>query len=283
VDPKLDRIWLSRIEEVLSPLTTISYEPGTFFSTYIYALIGFAASVAAVFLVERKNREAMIIMCVFSALALAITTAQVRGMPFAILFGLPGLAVAITQLIGKYARSTAMAAIALIGALVLFSNITFDIAGRYVIEGRAHVDKRVKIRASAIDCMKPEAVTQLATLPRGRVAAMPDQGPVILAYSEHAAMAGPYHRNARGILDNYDLFTGKPEAGARILKERSIDYVMTCGSSPDNTFYLKEGGQTGLLRQLGQGRDPAWLARVKPANAKQKVQIFRVLRDRLPG
>lgn len=283
VDPKLDRVWLERIEEVLSPFRTAWYEPGTFFATYLYAVAGFAASVAAVFLVERENRTPAIILCVFSGAALAITTFQVRGMPFAILFGLPGIATTITMLVARYARTTMIAIVATICALALMSNIVWDIAGRYVIEGPTHVVKRTTVRNKAMDCMKPEAVTQLATLPKGRVAAMPDQGPAILAFSQHSAIGGPYHRNARGILDTYDLFTQKPDVGAHILKERGIDYVMTCKSSPDYGFYLKEGGKDALLHELDAGRDPPWLERLKPLNAKQKVQLFRVLRARLPS
>lgn len=282
VDPKLDRIWLSRIEEVLSPLATMGNEPGAFFSTYIYAVIGFVASIAAAFLVERENRTAAIVMCIFAGIALAITTAEVRGMPFAIWFVLPGMAATIMRLVTKYARSTAMAAVVTIGALALFSNIVFDLTGRYVIEGQSHVGQRTKVRDSAIDCMRLAAITQLASLPRGRVAAMVDQGPAILAFSQHAAIGGPYHRNARGIIDNYDLFTGKPEVGAHILQERGIDYLMTCHSSPDYGFYLKQGGKDSLIHALDRGHDPAWLARIPPADPKQKVQIYRVLRDRLP-
>ncbi len=282
VDARLDHIWLSRIEEVLSPLATAWYEPGTFFSSYIYACIGFAASIVSVFLVPRENREAMIILCLFAATALAITTAEVRGMPFAILFVLPGLGVAITQSIARYARTPLMAVAATIAALVLFSEMTFDIEGQYLVEGRTHVSQRNKVRNNAGDCMRAYAVKQLATLPAGRVAAMVDQGPAILAYSKHAMIGGPYHRNARGILDTYDLFTSKPEAGAHILRERGIDYLMTCRSSPDYTFYLNEDKGNGLLKQLDKNHPPAWLAPIPKADEDQKVQIYRVLRENLP-
>lgn|GEM_PF-924615 len=282
VDPKLDRVWLERIEEVLSPLRTASYEPGTFFATYIYAVAGFLASIAAVFLVERQNRNAAVILAVFSGAALAITTVEARGMPFAILFGLPGLAATVMRLVARYARTTTVAIIATIFALALFSDITWDVVGRDVIEGRVHVVKRTTIRNKAMGCMTQEAVAQLDTLPRGRVAALSDQGPAILAFSQHSAIGGPYHRNAQGILDTYDLFTQRPEIGARILKERGIDYLMACKSSPDYAFYLKEGRKDALLHQLDAGRDPPWLVRLKPLNAKHKVQVFRVLRDRLP-
>ncbi|MGQ0741922.1 MAG: hypothetical protein ACT4OG_06475 [Alphaproteobacteria bacterium] len=283
VGPSLNRIWLSRIEEVLSPFRTMSYEPGTFFATYVYASIGLAATIAAAFLIPREKRRNAIVLAIFSAIALAITSLQVRGMPFAILFGLPGMAATIIALAARYSRTHKEATIAAIAAVALFTNITFDVIGKYVIEGQTHVATRSRARAGAADCMRPEAVTQLATLPKGRVAAMVDQGPVILANSRHSVVAGPYHRDEKGILDTYKLFTRTPESGARILRERDIDYVMICRSSPDYTFYLKERADNTLLRRLDAGQDPPWLERLKALNPEQKVRVFRILRDRLPG
>jgi hypothetical protein len=283
VDLQLDRIWLSRIEEVLSPFSTMSYEPGAFFSTYIYASIGFVASLAAVFLVPRENREATVILCVFASVALAITSMEVRGIPFAIQFTLPGLGATIALLITRYARTPLIAAGAAIIALVVFSNMAFDMVGHYLVEGEAHVKKRSEVRNAAGDCMRPGAIKQLATLPAGRVAAFTDQGPAILAYSQHAAIGGPYHRNARGIIDLYELYTSKPEAGAHILRERGIDYVMVCIPSPDYDFYLNEGNDDSLLARLDDDKPPPWLVLIPKANKDQQVEIYRVLKDKLPG
>jgi hypothetical protein len=120
-------------------------------------------------------------------------------------------------------------------------------------------------------------------LPKGRVAAMVDQGPVILANTTHSVIAGPYHRNERGILDTYRLFTGAPESGARILHERGIDYLMTCKTSPDYAFYLKQSGTGSLLHLLDVRKDPPWLKRMDPPLVDQKVEVFRIDRAKLPS
>ena len=53
------------------------------------------------------------------------------------------------------------------------------------------------------------AAERLAAWPRGGLCR---SGPAILAYTKDSAIAGPYHRDAAGILDTYDLFTGPQSA-----------------------------------------------------------------------
>jgi hypothetical protein len=110
----------------------------------------------------------------------------------------------------------------------------------------------------------------LKALPPGRVAGFVDQGPAVLAYTQHSAVAGPYHRNASGILDSYEIFAGpNPRA---VLDRRGIDYLMTCRAAPDWDFYREKGG---LVAQLAQGRVPDWLA---PAGTSGAVEVYRVRR-----
>lgn len=117
----------------------------------------------------------------------------------------------------------------------------------------------------------------LEKLPPGRVAAFVDQGPAVLAYTGKSVIAGPYHRNAAGILDSYEIFAGKnPRA---VLQRRGIDYLMTCRASPDWNFYRAKGG---LLSQLAAGRMPAWLTAVEGTkgfdSAAGGVQVYRINR-----
>ena len=110
----------------------------------------------------------------------------------------------------------------------------------------------------------------LKELPVGRVAGFVDQGPAILAYTDDAAIAGPYHRDAAGILDSYEIFTG-PQPRA-ILARRGIDYLMTCRAAPDWDFYQARGG---LIAGLAKGQVPPWLV---PAGRNGDVEVYRVKR-----
>jgi hypothetical protein len=108
----------------------------------------------------------------------------------------------------------------------------------------------------------------LNALPSGRVAGFVDQGPAIMAYTKDSAIAGPYHRDAAGILDTYDLFTGPNPRS--ILQKRGIEYLMTCRAAPDWDFYAARGG---LMAQLAAGQVPRWLT---PAGNSGDVTFYRV-------
>ena len=110
----------------------------------------------------------------------------------------------------------------------------------------------------------------LAAQPVGRVAGFVDQGPAILAYTKHAAIAGPYHRNQEGILDTYDIFAGT-DAQA-ILQRRGIDYLMICRAAPDWDFYRQHGG---LVAQLATGQVPEWLT---PLGKSGEAELYRINR-----
>jgi hypothetical protein len=108
----------------------------------------------------------------------------------------------------------------------------------------------------------------LKAMPPGRVAAFVDQGPAVLAYTPHSVVAGPYHRDAAGILDTYEIFAGRdPRA---VLTKRGITYVMTCGAAPDWDFYR---AREGLIAQIAAGKAPGWLV---PAGKSGDVVVYRL-------
>jgi hypothetical protein len=281
ISPELGRVWLSQIEEAQSPLLTASIEIGFFFATYVYALVGFAASVAAIFLVERQNRRAAIVVCAFAAAALTVATWELRGAGFAILAGLPGIAVTIRQLALRWIRPGLWRAAAIIVALLAASDLAFAYFGIYILEGPAHVEQRTLARAAGVECIGKDATTQLAALPRGQVADLLYAAPAILLYTNDTVMAGSY-RDFDAILDTYALFTGPPNAGAAILRKHQVDYIATCRLGGAYTYYIKAGGPGGLLSQLDKGHVPPWLTPLPPSGPKHQVQIYKVLRDRLP-
>ena len=106
----------------------------------------------------------------------------------------------------------------------------------------------------------------LRSLPRGRVAGFVDAGPAILAYTPHSAIAGPYHRDAAGILDTYEIFAGKNPRP--VLDRRGIDYVMTCRGSPDWAFY---GAQSGLLAGLARSRASQFTSKVDSTDEAERL------------
>jgi hypothetical protein len=257
MDARMRVLFLARINEARPVWEFFQLAPSQTVGGYLYG--AFALAMCA-FAPPGRARNCV---AAFAAIALLVATFQIRGVSFAILFALPGLAAALT-------RSLLPRGIVWLAAAVLLgSSGAFTLAG-VMLEGPEHVDKRVTAFHRQEGCGGPAAMTLLNALPPGRVAGFVDQGPAILAHTKNSAIAGPYHRNQAGILDTYDIFTG-PDARA-ILKRRGIDYVMTCRAAPDWEFYRARGG---LVAQLAAGQVPAWLI---SAGKNGDVEIYRIAR-----
>ncbi len=257
MDDRIRMIFLARINEARPVWEFLSFAPSQTIGGYVYAVF---ALVLCAFAPPGRARNCVI---AFAATALLVATFQIRGVNFAILFALPGLAAALTRL--ALPRNIVWLA----AAILLGNSGAFTLAG-VLLEGSDKVQNRVTAFHRQEACGGREAMALLQGRPAGRVAGFVDQGPAILAYTNHAAIAGPYHRNQAGILDTYDIFTGT-DAPA-ILKRRGIDYVMTCRAAPDWKFYRQRGG---LVAQLAAGRVPDWLT---PAGKTGDVELYRVTR-----
>jgi hypothetical protein len=130
-------------------------------------------------------------------------------------------------------------------------------------------------------CLAPKAFRDLAVLPAGRVVGFIDQGPMVLAYTHHTTLAGPYHRDSAGILDTYAVFAGSAVEQRAVLQRRYIDYVLVCRPAPDYREWGVSARPDSLLKSDSRGLHEAWL---EPVNAKPKtgaIRIYRVRRDRL--
>ena len=286
VSPRIVEIFLSRVQEVQSPLVNAARDWSFFYYGYVYSVLGLAACILAVFLVDKRDRAAAATVAVFAAMSFAVMSVEVRGILFSVLVSLPGIAVSLQLLIERWTRPGWQGALATIVGLLLFSDVSFAYEaawGRDLTQTQAQQDAAARADSLSWYCFGQKSVSQLARQPKGRVVALLDQGPAILAYSAHAVVAGPYHRNEKGILDTFDFFTKTPDIGAGIVRRRSIDYVSICRTSFDYTYYLTQSGPNGLLGKLKNNHLPAWLSPLKNAGAPSKdVVVYRVLRDRLP-
>jgi hypothetical protein len=277
MDPRLYRIFLTGISETHSPFKLVASHLGDFIFTYVYAAFAFVASCAAVFLLEKERRSEMVTVLLFAFIALALASFQYRGLPFATLLGVPGIAITIWLLAVRHARRGLPAALAMISGIALCSDFTFAYAG-FGIADKFVSAAKIKSDPTNI-CFQREHYDQLASLPPGRVMAFKDQGPIILAYTADSVVGGPYHRNAQGIIDSYDFFTKPPRVGETILRKRGIDYVVTCSRGGDRQIYISNGGKTGLLRRLENHDPPSWLKPIRPYSPNAPVRIYRFVHN----
>ena len=121
-------------------------------------------------------------------------------------------------------------------------------------------------------CPTLAALKPVAQVPRGQVLTFVDLGPRLIAVTHHDAVAGPYHRNGRDIIDVMRTFRGTAEAARATVMRRGIDYVLICpGSRIDHLF---QSGQAGLLTCSGARQG----ARLAPAGARSSQVAYRMWR-----
>lgn len=263
MDARLKMIFLDRINEARPVWSFFRLAPAQVVGGYVYA-----AFALAMIMLAPQGRPRRIVI-VFSAVALLVATFQYRGTNFALLFALPGLAAALVRL------TTRRSIVWLAAAILVASGAAFTLVGA-LAEGMDNVRQRALRFGAQERCAGQFALERLNDLAPGRVAAFVDQGPAILAYSRDSVIAGPYHRNAAGILDTYEIFAGKEPR--TVLRRRSIDYLVVCRGAPDWDFYRARGG---LVSQLAQGRTPPWLKRVDWIEAFEltpPAEVYRVKR-----
>lgn len=281
IDPRLGPVWFSRIQEVQSPFTLAAQAPGDFLAGYVYAALAVLAATGAIFLVERHNRRTAAIVAAFALSALAVTSFEVRGLAFAQMFALPGLAAFVVLAVSRLNLAGVRGAAATVAALFAASNASFAVAATAIQTSQPADRQFDAVQESWHDaCLAPEDFAALAALSKGRVLSLVDQGPYILIYTHHSAVGGPYHRDADGILDTYAAFTGTPARSAAVVKRRGIDYVAFCRPAPDFAFYRAHDHGGGILSLLAAGKRVAWLEPVA-AKGPGKIEIYRVRKDAL--
>jgi hypothetical protein len=273
VNPALDALWLSRVEEAQPVWRFAFLEPDVFIAGYLYAAACFAATCTMLAL-SGKARLDLLALALLAGTALAVATLEIRGVPFAGLFGLPGLAVLVVYSLRRIeALNRARVLQACLAAAVLFgaSDVSFDVAGKFLQPQKATPKQNAAL------CYQRQTLSALDALPPGNMAAFVDQGPGILAYTRHAVVAGPYHRDVVGILDTNTIFAGPPAEAARVISRRKIDYVAVCSVSPDYPLYLEENRQ-GLLAGLARGSVPNWLKPATLPDPQHVLSLYRVVR-----
>jgi hypothetical protein len=276
MDPRLGPIWFSRIEEVQSPFVLAAQAPGDFLMGYCYAALAAFAAIGAAFVVMPEDRLAALTVAGCAVAGLAVTSVEARGLAFALLYALPGVAAFVVLLVSRLRAPKAFGTVALVAALFLASDASFALAANAIQTSLPKNQRFDDVQDSWHKaCLAPRDYGALAALPKGRILAFVDQGPYILAYTKDSAVSGPYHRDASGILDTYAVFTKPPAQSEAIVARRGIDYLAFCKPAPDYAFYRAHDEGKGILSLLARGEKVAWLEPI-PSTAPGKIALYRV-------
>jgi hypothetical protein len=270
--PDVQAVWLANVSEAQNVFQTALTQPANLI--YIYALpcAGVLIAFLAIWNSTGVKRGQWVILCSVQIVSLAITLWQIRGGAIAHTVMIPAL-VYMTRFMGKRGpavdwewmrpRSLVFALLMNGAAMVL---VSFILLKPLRNQSDAESQKGLDL------CTAHTTYLPLNHLPKGIIANPIDTGPFILAWTPHSVIAGPYHRQSRGLSDIIAVFKGSPAEAEAIIRRRLIDYVVVCEGSPEIGLYEPEADST--MARLIRGDIPRWL---EPLPGKGALKIYRVI------
>jgi len=258
--PELERLWLDRVREAM-PLYRHGWKTTAAVATLpVVGLVGYFAMLWR----HRRDAERFAVwaaLFLLAALSASLLLWQSRAGPAAQLLSIPGATALAWLVIGWFMTRTTLV-VRILGAVATFLIIS-GIGTLYVTTrikdppGKA----RPHIQQANARCPTMPALRPIALQPKGNVLTFVDLGPRLITVTHHNAIIGPYHRNARQIIDVMLTWRGTPENALETVRRYRIDYVLICPNLSESTVYRAET-PNGFYAQLTQGRVPAWLAPV---------------------
>ncbi len=268
VDSRLTTLWLDHIAERQSLFELARNNIGEVPTFYVVPIAALLLSVTT-FVRLQANDRLHFLPALFVLLATSVVAVcELRGAPAANLFGAAVLAANLTWIFAGEAARLRRLAMAL-----LFSGPVLGLAGSGAAAAAAMLGQKPVVHGAATRCLSFADTAPLARLPAGRVLTSIEVGPYVLAATEHAVFAGPYHRDVPGISLVYDVMLGTPAAAAALLRARNVDYLALCRAGAELRSYQR-AAPDGLAARIARGERFAFLVPVETPDTQ--LRIFRV-------
>ncbi len=274
ISPELEKLWLANIREA-KPITVQSRSVAL--PLLALPVIAIVASAFGCWSARRDKERlwAWAAVSIMTLVAFGLLFWQLRAGPAAQLLAIPAVAWAAWVAVmtirkgGRIGKAAGVVAVVLVAAVLLAyplypraNMLIADIMEEKVVGTRPIVKlRREAIRKANGRCRTLPALEVLNQLPPAVIFTMVDLGPRLLATTHHSALAGPYHRNAKAILDIHHAFDGPPDAFRPIARSHNARYLLVCPSFPEGTVYQSRSPK-GFYAQLMRGKIPAWLSAV---------------------
>jgi hypothetical protein len=275
--PELVRLWLGNVREA-RPLYRHGYAVAVSVAALpVAGLVGYAAMLWR----ERRDEATQVLWAAAAApalLAASLLLWQSRAGPAAQLLAVPG-ATALAWIVTSRIFASRFLLVRVLGTVAAF----LLVSGILEQQALTLIPQKPKPGMKAVNeanrlCPTLWALKPVAQVPRGQVLTFVDLGPRLITVTHHDAVAGPYHRNGRDIIDVMRAFRGSAENARATIERRRIDYVLICPGLSESTIYASQA-KGGFYTQLAAGKAPAWLAPV-PLPAKSPYRMWRVVRPR---
>jgi hypothetical protein len=273
VSAEADQLWLSNVREA-RPI----YMHGWRTVTSILALPAFGLIGYALMLWRTRGDMARFIPWATAAapalLAVLLLLWQSRASPAAQLLAVPG-ATALAWASIAAVRASRMMLVRVVGTVAAFLLIS-GLLVQQVVEmfPQPKGKSNPAVGRANGSCPTMAALRPIALQPKGYVLTHVDLGPRLITVTHHDAVAGPYHRNHRDIVETMRAFRGTAEEARQTVAKRGIDYVLICPNISESTIYASQA-KNGFYVQLVRGQVPAWLEPVA-LPAKSPYRMWRV-------
>ncbi|MBX3561012.1 MAG: AcrB/AcrD/AcrF family protein [Sphingomonas sp.] len=268
--PELDELWLNRVREAMPVYRHGAQTAALILTPVIAGLAGYALMLWR----HRGDAVRLIPWAALAApalLAAALLMWQTRAGPAAQLLSIPGAtALAWALLAWLHGQKSILVRVAgIVAAFLVISGLATGALTEFF--PREVTDYRRSVNLANARCPTLAALAPVGRQPRGIVLTFVDLGPRLIAVTHHDALAGPYHRNSRAIIDVMRAWRGD-DANARATIERyRVDYVLICPNLSESTVYRAEA-PAGFYARLARGEAPGWLIPVPlPENSPYKM------------
>ena len=268
IDPLVRELWLKHVSEALSIPTILSEHPEGLGVWVMPWALGVLAIVSAVFLergVTRIRYMALLGLTLAGCATAIYMSRSIHSLqPLALLGGVW----AVTRMQQACGKREVLAAVILIPTLAPFTVVAWATAMPIADSvGEKDYEKLVG------SCTTAQAMTPLRSLPKGVFLTLPDLSPFLLVYTDHSAIAGPYHRNNRGNRLMYDIFLASPDSAREMMRAADLRYVALCDWH-DTASHLVQKAPESLAAALSRDTPPpAWL---RPIVLDTPLSVFEV-------
>jgi hypothetical protein len=272
LDPLVTSLWVDKVVESMSLATMLQLAPQKVLGFYGFPLMTMGFASAALIRSNPLVRFRWILGIMTLVALIGFSIWEMRGTAAASMLAAPIFAASLAILWPTLAPGRGLVLLALAVSPASFAAL--GLSAKPLIDLIFKPQMTIAER-SASACRTVSDVASMTQLPRGRVMAPIDLGPMILANTDHAVFAAPYHRNNDGNLAMLKLMLAPIPAARQILSDRRVDYVVICATAPEQD--VVKLAPDGLAARLGRGETPDFLERLD-LDPTHKLSVWRVRR-----
>ena len=272
LDPLVTSLWVDKVVESMSLATMLQLMPQKVLGFYGFPLMTMGFALAALIKSDPPGRFRWTLGIMTLAALIGLSVWEMRATAAASMVAAPMFAASLAILWPTHAPGRNLFLLALAVSPASFAAL--GLSAKPLIYSILKPPVTIAERNTST-CQAVSDVASMTRLPRGRVMAPIDLGPTILAETDHAVFAAPYHRNNDGNLAMLTLMLAPVLTARQILSDRRVDYVVICSADPDQD--LVRLAPDGLAARLGRGERFDFLEPLD-LDPTHKISVWRVRR-----